>query len=91
MLETLATLILVGVGALLFLFVLAYGIYITYYPLTKTAQGAIEVMREYAEERKRKRQVEKQIEEQTEEGYIGNLAPVVIETAKKVNLISVVK
>ena len=83
MLETLATLILVGVGALLFLFVLAYGIYITYYPLTKTAQGAIEVMREYAEERKRKHQVEKQIEEQTEEGYIGNLAPVVIETAEK--------
>lgn len=79
MLETLATLILVGVGALLFLFVLAYGIYITYYPLTKTAQGAIEVMREYAEERKRKRQVEKQ----TEERYSGNLAPVVIETAEK--------
>ena len=83
MLETLATLILVGVGALLFLFVLAYGIYITYYPLTKTAQGAIEVMREYAEERKRKRQVEKQTEE-TEERYSGNLAPpVVIETAEK--------
>lgn len=79
MLETLATLILVGVGVLLFLFVLAYGIYITYYPLTKTAQGAIEVMREYAEERKRKRQVEKQ----TEERYSGNLAPVVIETAEK--------
>jgi len=82
MLETLATLILLGVGALLFLFVLAYGIYITYYPLTKTAQGAIEVMREYAEERKRKRQVEKQTEE-TEERYSGNLAPVVIETAEK--------
>jgi len=79
MLETLATLILVGVGALLFLFVLAYGIYITYYPLTKTAQGAIEVMREYAEERKRKRQVEKQ----TEERYSGNLAPVVIEAVEK--------
>jgi len=79
MLETLATLILLGVGALLFLFVLAYGIYITYYPLTKTAQGAIEVMREYAEERKRKGQVEKQ----TEERYSGNLAPVVIETGEK--------
>lgn len=82
MLETLATLILVGVGALLFLFVLAYGIYITYYPLTKTAQGAIEVMREYAEERKRKRQVE-QLGKETEERYSGNLAPVLIETGEK--------
>lgn len=50
MLEAMATLILVIVGAVLLIFVLGYGIYITFYPLTKTVKGGIDAMREYAEE-----------------------------------------
>ncbi|OGP55483.1 MAG: hypothetical protein A2Y65_12195 [Deltaproteobacteria bacterium RBG_13_52_11] len=46
MLEALATLILVIVGAVLIICVLGYGIYITFYPLTKTVKGGIEAMKE---------------------------------------------
>lgn len=50
MLEAMATLILVIVGAVLIIFVLGYGIYITFYPLTKTVKGGIDAMKEHAEE-----------------------------------------
>lgn len=50
MLEAMATLILVIVGAVLIIFVVGYGIYITFYPLTKTVKGGIDAMKEYAEE-----------------------------------------
>jgi hypothetical protein len=50
MLEAMATLILVIVGAVLFLFVMVYGIYVTFYPLSKTVQGGIEAMKAHAEE-----------------------------------------
>jgi hypothetical protein len=49
MLEAMATLILVIVGALLMIVVLAYGIYITFYPLSKTFKGAIEAVKELHE------------------------------------------
>jgi len=50
MLEAMATLILVIVGAVLIIFVLGYGIYITFYPLTKTIEGGLDAMKEHAEE-----------------------------------------
>jgi len=50
MLEAMATLILVIVGAVLFLFVMVYGIYVTFYPLSKTVHGGIEAMKVHAEE-----------------------------------------
>jgi hypothetical protein len=52
MLEAMATLILAIVGAVLFLAVMVYGIYITFYPLHKTVQGGIEAMKAHAEETK---------------------------------------
>jgi hypothetical protein len=52
MLEAMATLILAIVGAVLFLSVLVYGIYITFYPLSKTVKGGIEAMKTQAEEAK---------------------------------------
>jgi len=50
MLEAMATLILVIVGIVLFLFVMIYGIYVTFYPLSKTVHGGIEAMKEQAVE-----------------------------------------
>jgi hypothetical protein len=35
------------VGAVLIIFVLGYGIYITLYPLSKTVKGGIEAMKEH--------------------------------------------
>jgi hypothetical protein len=54
MLEAFATIILVIVGIVLFLFVMIYGIYITFYPLSKTVQGGIDAMKALAEEEKQK-------------------------------------
>jgi hypothetical protein len=48
MLEAMATLILAIVGAMLFLAVMVYGIYITFYPLSKTVQGGIEAAKAHA-------------------------------------------
>ena len=59
MLETMATLILVIVGAVLIIAVLAYGIYITFYPLSKTVKGGIEAMKEHDEGEGNKEVVEK--------------------------------
>ncbi len=50
MLEAMATLILAIVGAVLFLAVMVYGVYITFYPLSKTVKGGIEVMKAHADE-----------------------------------------
>jgi len=50
MLEAMATLILVIVGLVLFLFVMVYGIYVTFYPLSKTVHGGIEAMKAQAVE-----------------------------------------
>jgi hypothetical protein len=50
MLEAMAALILAIVGAVLFVCVLIYGVYVTFYPLHKTVQGGIEVMRTQAHE-----------------------------------------
>ena len=60
MLEAMATLILVIVGAVLLIFVLGYGIYITFYPLTKTVKGGIDAMKEYVEEEEGKKGAEKE-------------------------------
>jgi flagellar basal body-associated protein FliL len=51
MLEAMATLILVIVGVVLIIFILAYGIYITFYPLSKTMKGGIDAMKEHVEEK----------------------------------------
>ena len=48
MLEAMATLILVIVGAVLVIVILGFGIYITFYPLTKTIKGGIDAMKEHA-------------------------------------------
>ena len=52
MLEAMATLVLVVVGIVLFLSVMVYGIYITFYPLSKTVKGGIEAMKAHVEEAK---------------------------------------
>jgi len=52
MLEAMATLILAIVGAVLFLAVMVYGVFITFYPLNKTVQGGIEAMKAQADEAK---------------------------------------
>ena len=51
MLEAMATLILLIVGVVLIILILAYGIYITFYPLGKTIKGGIGAMKEHAEEK----------------------------------------
>ncbi len=48
MLETITTIILVTVGAITATGILAYAIYITFYPFAKTAAGGAEVARHYA-------------------------------------------
>ena len=54
MLEAMATLILVIVGAVLVIVILGFGIYITFYPLTKTIKGGIDAMKEHAERNTKK-------------------------------------
>jgi flagellar basal body-associated protein FliL len=49
MLESMATLILVIIGVVLIIFILGYGIYITFYPLIKTVKGGIDAIKEQAE------------------------------------------
>ena len=43
MLEAMAALILAIVGVILIMMILAYGIYVTFYPLSKTVQSSMEV------------------------------------------------
>jgi flagellar basal body-associated protein FliL len=51
MLESMITFILIIVGVVLIIFVLGYGIYITFYPLSKTVKGGIDAMKERAGEK----------------------------------------
>jgi flagellar basal body-associated protein FliL len=51
MLEAMVTLILIIVGVVLIIFILGYGIYITFYPLSKTVKGGIDAMKERAGEK----------------------------------------
>jgi hypothetical protein len=55
MLEAMAALILAIVGALLIIAILAYGIYVTFYPLSKTVEGGMAVAQAQAEEAAEKR------------------------------------
>jgi len=55
MLEAMAALILVIVGAMLIMMILAYGIYVTFYPLGKTVKGGMETAKVQAEEAVEKR------------------------------------
>jgi len=50
MLEAMAALILAIVGAMLIIAILAYGIYSTVYPLSKTVKGGMEAAKAQAEE-----------------------------------------
>ncbi len=50
MLEAMATLILVIVGAMLLVSVLIYGVYVAVYPLSKTIKGGINAIKAHAEE-----------------------------------------
>jgi hypothetical protein len=59
MLEAMATLVLVIVGAVLLLSVLVYGLYVTIYPLSKTVKGGIEAMKAQAKEVEEQRLVGK--------------------------------
>ena len=55
MLEAMAALILAIVGAILIMMILAYGIYVTFYPLSKTVEGGMEAMKAQAAETTEKR------------------------------------
>jgi hypothetical protein len=55
MLEAMATLILVIVGAVLLVAVLVYGLFVTIYPLSKVAKGGIEAVKAQAKELEEKR------------------------------------
>jgi hypothetical protein len=55
MLETITTIILVTVGAVTATGILAYAIYITFYPLAKTVEGGVEVAKHYARAKAEKR------------------------------------
>jgi hypothetical protein len=59
MLEAMATLILVIVGAVLLVSVMVYGVYVTVYPLSKTVQGGIDAMKAQAKEVEEQRLVGK--------------------------------
>ena len=61
MLEAMATLVLVTVGIVLFLSVMVYGVYITFYPLSKTVKGGIDAMKAQAKEAEEKRLREKKM------------------------------
>ena len=53
MLVSMAALILDIVGVVLVLFIVVYGIYITFYPLTKTVKGGSDAVKERAEKEKK--------------------------------------
>jgi hypothetical protein len=55
MLEAMAALILAIVGAMQIIIILAYGIYSSFYPLSKTVKGDIETMKAQAEESQKER------------------------------------
>jgi len=55
MLEAMAALILAIVGAILIMMILAYGIYVTFYPLSQTVKGGLAVAQAQTEEAAEKR------------------------------------
>jgi uncharacterized membrane protein YdfJ with MMPL/SSD domain len=55
MLEAMAALILAIVGVIVIVMILAYGIYLTFYPLSKTVQSGMAVAQAQTEEAAAKR------------------------------------
>jgi hypothetical protein len=53
MLEIIATIFMVSVGVAFGLVILAYAIYLTFYPLTRTVVGGLQVLKHYGEQRAR--------------------------------------
>lgn len=53
MLDIIATIFMVSVGVMFGLVILAYAIYLTFYPLARTVSGGLEVLRHFGEERLR--------------------------------------
>ncbi|MBW2038827.1 MAG: hypothetical protein JRI46_04410 [Deltaproteobacteria bacterium] len=53
MLGTIATIFMVGVGAVLGLVILAYAVYITFFSLARTIGGGLQVLKHYGEQRVR--------------------------------------
>jgi hypothetical protein len=53
MLEIIATIFMVSVGVAFGLVILAYAIYLTFYPLTRTVGGGLQVLKHYGEQRAR--------------------------------------
>ena len=53
MLEIIATIFMVSVGVTFGLVILAYAIYLTFYPFAKTVGGGLQVLKHYGEQRAR--------------------------------------
>ena len=53
MIELIATIFMVSVGVTFGLVILAYAIYITFYPFAKTVGGGLQVLKHYGEQRVR--------------------------------------
>ena len=51
MLETVTMIILLSVGAVTAAGILAYAVYVTFYPFAKTVGGGVEVVKRYGKER----------------------------------------
>ncbi len=51
MLGTIATIFMVSVGVVFGLVILAYAVYITFFPLARTIGGGLQVLKEYGEQR----------------------------------------
>jgi uncharacterized membrane protein YdfJ with MMPL/SSD domain len=69
MLEAMAALILAIVGAILIMMILAYGIYVTFYPLSKTVQSGMAVAQVQVEEVAEQRLLGEKIPEPTMAKY----------------------
>jgi hypothetical protein len=51
MLGTITTILLVSIGVVLGIVILAYAIYITFYPFARTIGGGLQVLKHYGEQR----------------------------------------
>jgi hypothetical protein len=51
MLGTITIILLVSVGVVLGIAILAYAIYVTFYPLARTVGGGLQVLKHYGEQR----------------------------------------
>jgi hypothetical protein len=61
MLEAMATLILVIVGAVLLVSVMVYGLFVTIYPLSRAVKGGIEAIKAQAKEVEEQRLLRKNV------------------------------